>query len=178
MAWALALLAALLLWFGGVAPIWSLYDARAVTLDQKQALAGRMAALAQSLPVLRKSAASGPSGDAQSLLEGATDAIASAGLLGRVQAMAAQAGVTLASIEALPTETPGGPTSYRRISLRVSVSGPWGQMIALLRAFDQATPRMLVDDLQLRVLQGHADHDAAPLDGSLTVTALRAGSAP
>ena len=178
LAWGLAVATVLLVWVAGIMPVWSWYDARTELLDRRQALAGRMAALARSLPALQAMAAAGGGGDTPVLLEGATDAIASAKLLGGVQAMAGQVGVLLASVEALPGEAPGGAALYRRISLRVSINGNWDRIVGLLQALEQATPRLLVDDMHLRALQGRAGADAETLDGSLTITALRAGAAP
>jgi hypothetical protein len=68
--------------------------------------------------------------------------------------------------EAAPAE------GYRRIGLRVAITGSWEALLELLRSLDQATPRMLIDDLQMRILQTRGDA-ASRLDTSFTIAALR-----
>lgn len=172
-----AILACATVWLALVSPLRSWYDERAETLERREALAVRMSALVSSIPALRDATAKRPSAEAPALLAGASDAIASATLLGKVQAMAAQAGAPLSSVEAMPAEALPGDAAYRRISLRIAFSAPWDAVVSLLQALEQANPRMLVDDLQLHALLNRAGGDATQLDASLTVTALRGSQA-
>lgn len=178
----LAILALVILWLGLVSPALAWYADRADTLDQQRAVAARMAALADSLPDLQRLAAE-TAGAAEPLavLEGATDAVAGATLQELVQDMANQSRASLASVETLPAEQRG---AYRRIALRVSVSADWPVLVQFLAAVEQATPRMLIDDLQLRGqsarlrLVGTAAAGPPPVEASLTIIAFRAGSGP
>ena len=169
----LALIVLLTAWFAVAAPLLDWYAERGARLDQRLVLARRMAALAATLPRLRQAeAGAATSGIAPSmLLEGATDAVAAATLQERVQDMARQAGVSLASAETLPA-TPAG--AYRRIGLRVSLSGPWPVLVTLLEQVEQASPRMLLDDLQLHGPRMVAPPPNPPLEAGFTVFAFRA----
>ena len=171
LAMAVTLLAALLIWFGCIAPALGWYAARRDYLEQQQALAARMRAVASTAPALQRildnaaSAAPAPT----AVLEGASDAIAGATLQQAVQDMAAKAGASISSAELLPAEPVG---SFRRISLHVSVNGPWTVLMALLGAIAQATPRMLVDDLSLRESLALGQADVHPLAAGFTVIAF------
>ncbi len=172
LALAIAVVAACVLWFGLVLPVVGWHDARADRLDQLRARATRMDALAASLPGLRRQVASLSTDLApQSLLEGASDAVAGATLQERVQAMAVEAGTPLTSAEALPAEPAG---SYRRIGLRISVAAPYPVLANLLAAIAEATPRMLVDDLQIEAPPLGLRSAQLPMDATLTVLAFRA----
>jgi general secretion pathway protein M len=160
------------LWFGVAAPLIGWYQAEAEALTQRQSLLRHMQALADTLPALEHSpAAAKPA--APALLSGSTDALAAAAMQSAVQSMASRSGVELASMETLPAE-PRGP--YRRIGLRVALTAPWPAVVGLLRAAGQGQPRMLVDDVQLRVtpVQGHSS--AAPIGASFTLLAFRAAN--
>jgi general secretion pathway protein M len=183
----IALIALALLWLGMAAPLLDWHAARAERLEQRAMLARRMTSLARDLPALRAAAsgrpAEGPTGGA--LLEGATDAVAAASLQQRVQDMAAQAGASLSSVETLPASQIGsngasanGASAYRRIGVHVALNASWTVLIGLLRQIEAASPRMLVDDLQV-----HAGHSVTPppdppLDAGFTVFAFRAASSP
>jgi hypothetical protein len=180
----LALIFLAALWLGVVAPLIARYDARMDMLRQREAVARHMASVAEMLPVLQHQlltdAAKLPSSDM--LLAGASDPIAGAALQGLVQDFASQAGATLTSAEILPGQPAG---SYRRIGLRVSISGAqWPVLVRLLRSIAQSTPRMLVDDLQLRASPVNLPRQAAgqgggppPVGASFTILAFRPGTA-
>ena len=114
-------------------------------MDQRATLARCMAQIAAGLPELERAA----------------QADRTAGL---------QAGAPLSSTEALPTETVG---AYRRIRLRIALSAPLPAVVGLMQALDQARPRMLVDDLQLRAAPVLARRDNPPLDISMLVVSFR-----
>ena len=171
---AVAIAAALLLalCFGVVLPLAALHASRAESLDRQSVLAGRMRTVAASLPALRRRAATLAAGPApRTLLEGASDAVAGAALQEQVQAMAVEAGSPLTSAETLPAEPAG---AYRRISLRVSLSAPYTTLVHLLAAIADATPRMLVDDLQVQAPPLGLRSAVLPMDATLTVLAFRA----
>jgi general secretion pathway protein M len=169
------------LWFGVAAPLLGWYADRAVELENRRAVARRMAALAETLPELRlqaqsvaAAAAPGRTG-VEDTLEGTSDAIAGAVLQQRLQEMAARAGAPLSSAEALPGEPAG---AYRRIGVRVSLSTHWPALVRLLQAVAQAgSPRMLVDDLQLRSSPILLRAGPRPMEASFTVIAFRSGAA-
>ena len=171
---ALGLLAAVLAaaWLGAAAPLLDLYRDRMEALEQRATLARRMAQLAKTLPELERAAqadrTAGPQADA--VLTQPTDAVAAAAMLQAVQDMAARAGAPLSSTETLPAETVG---AYRRIRLRIAFSAPLPAVANVLQALDQARPRLLVDDLQLRAAPVLTGRDQPPLDASMLVMAFR-----
>ena len=174
----LAVLVVLVFWAAVVSPLVGWYDARDEALQQRRALAARMAGLAAELPKLdraaAKVAAEGPPPGA--MLDQPSDAVASAALQQRVQDIAAKAGATLSSTEALPAEAAG---AYRRVRLRVALTAHWPVLVKMLEAIAlQAAPQMLVDDVQLRSAPVLLDRGDPPLDASLTILALRAGTEP
>ncbi|MDO9712294.1 type II secretion system protein GspM [Paracraurococcus lichenis] len=164
-------------WAGLVAPLLDWYAMRAEEVQARRAVARRMAEIAESLPALRDQArqAAEPTRAATgAVLEGASDPIAAAELQGRLQQMAARAGAPLSSAEALPGEAAG---AWRRIGLRIAVNAPWPAVVRLLQAVATATPRMLVDDLQLRAPALLLRTGPRPMDASFTVYAFRAAEA-
>jgi general secretion pathway protein M len=164
-----------MLWLGLVQPLLSWYADRATTLLEQRALADRMESLAASLPALRRQAEAGAGGrTAANLgLSDTSDSVASATLQEQVQAMATAAGAMLASVETLPAESAG---AWRRIGLRVTLTTPWPVLVGVLRALDEATPRLLVDDLHVHGSVLAAQPVAPPLQTSFTVYAFRAGT--
>jgi general secretion pathway protein M len=169
------LLACFALWSGVAQPLAEWYNSRAETLLEQRALAERMDGLAASLPALRQMVAAGAGNReaAGATLTGASDSVASATLQERVQAMATAAGATLSSVETLPAESTG---AWRRIGLRVSLTVSWPVLINLLRALDEATPRMLVDDLHVHGTVLVAHPVVLPLPTAFTVYAFRPGT--
>ena len=172
---AIVAVALMVLWFGIVLPLAGWHAARGEAIERQRALVSRMEALAASLPALRQRAATLASGPApQALLEGSSDAVAGAALQEQVQAMAVEAGSPLTSAEALPAEPAG---AYRRIGLRVALSAPYPVLVHLLAAIADATPRMLVDDLQVQAPPLGLRSVVLPMDATLTVLAFRAKEA-
>lgn len=172
---ALALTATVLaaLWVGAAQPLIAWHAARAEALAQHQALLQRMTALIATLPRLQREASQAHS-PAAALLTGASDAIAGATLQTAVQRMATAAGASLRSLETLPAEPSG---HYRRISLRVSTAAPWPVLIALMRSIEQAAPRMLIDNLQLRAPPVGLRKATTPISAAFTIVAFRAAPA-
>ena len=168
-------LAILALWVGGAMPIIGWYDDRDADLMRRSALAGRMAMLASDLPVLRERAApavrTGTDNDA--LLVGDSDAIASASLQERLQAMFLQAGVALNSIETVPGEN---AHQFRRIRLRISFNASWPVLIALLKSLHVATPILLVDEIQVQPALHRISTAPGTYDVTCSVFAFRAAT--
>lgn len=170
----LALLVVAVIWLGVASPALAWFAERADLLSRQQTLAARMASLAASGPALQRrvaqmnEAAPAP----QTVLEGATDAVAGAALQQAVQDMAARTGATVTSAEALPADDAG---TYRRISLHVTVNGSWPSIVALFGAVADAAPRMLVDDVSLRPALALGATDRHPLEASFTIIAFHTG---
>lgn len=173
LALALLLLVMAAAWAAVAAPLLDCHASRAESLQQRSVLARRMAQVAAGLPELQRqaaaAAATGPV--AATLLDGSTDAVAGARLQQLIQDMAGGSGATLSSTETLPAET---VAAYRRIAVRVALSAPWSVLVKLLRAVEQASPQMLVDDLQIRGARQFGITGELPLDASFTVLGFRA----
>ena len=173
LAMALTLLAALVLWRGAVAPLADWYAARTEALAARMALAAHMQAIAARLPELRRIAAS-IAAPAPALLEGNSDALAAARLQELVGGLASEAGATPTSLETLPSEQRG---SFRRVGIRITLAAPWPHLVSLMAAIEQAHPRMLLDDLELRGVPARSRNEAEPVSASFAVYAFR-GAAP
>ncbi len=165
-------------WVAAVQPLADWYADRADSLAQRTALARRMTDLAASLPALAGQLTGGgtpagnpPRGMVGATLAGNTDAVAGADLQQRVQEMAVRAGVTVTSTETLPAAAAG---AYRRIALHLSVNATWPVLVALLQTMGQASPRMLIDDLQVRGSRLMTQPAEPPLEVSFTVFGFRA----
>ncbi len=168
----IALLLAAAVWAVLVDPLLGWHARLVGAVENRGAVARRMAAVAETLPELRRQAAAGAEQPvAAALLEGATDALAGAALQVRVRELAAQAEASLTSSETLPAEAAGG---FRRIGVRVSVTGTWPVLVRLLREVGQASPGMLVDDVQMQAAPSLVSGAARPLAVTLTVLAFRA----
>lgn len=177
LALALALLVLGVVWVTLAAPLIDWHADRAAALEQRGALVRRMAELAASLPNLQAQLAHPAEGGKteNAALPGESDAIAGADLQQRVQEMANRAGVTLSSTRTLPATSSG---DYRRIGLHMSSTATGPVLIALLLAIDQAAPRMLVDDLQLRSAASVVQPVEPTLEVSFTIYAFRDAATP
>ncbi|MGI4747391.1 MAG: type II secretion system protein GspM [Janthinobacterium lividum] len=172
LALAIAAVILLLLWEAVGSPLIGWYQDRTQAMADRRALVAHMETLAADLPALRRAAASGATRSGPvALIEGSSDAVAAAALQEKVQQMAAALGATLSSTESLPASQAG---AYRRVGVRISVSATFEVMVRLIAAIEQASPSMLIDDLQLHgsriLLQA-----STPLEGALTVMAFRSG---
>jgi general secretion pathway protein M len=131
-----------------VAPVVELYAERQAGLEDRRTMLPHLLAAADELPVLRARVAQLRA--AVSLrkvtLEGASDAIASADLESRIDTLATSVGATIGSTEALPAEARG---DYRRIGLRLALSGSYETLVKLIARIEAATPPLIVDNLQI-----------------------------
>ena len=175
LALAITVVVVAIIWLGAIAPALGWYIGRAEYLVQQQTLAARMQSVAGSTSSLqqRLAAASAAAPETATMLAGATDAVAGANLQQAIQDIATHAGAAVLSAEMLPATAAG---SYRRIGVHVSVTGSWPELTQLLASALQATPRMLVDDVQLHQTLALGARDANPMQASLTVIAFSTGS--
>lgn len=176
MALALALIALALVYLSVAAPLVGLFAQRQQEIAARRALLLRLQAAAAELPGLRaRLARLRAERRARTLtLAGATDAIASANLESRIDAVARSVGATIGSTEILPAE-PRGP--YRRIGLRLVLSGRYETLVNLLARIETVRPPLVVDNLQLHgPLMRPGMHKAATLDAGLDVYGLRAAT--
>ncbi len=145
-------------------------------------LASRLVAAARELPALRARLAEqrATASTSKITLDGANDAIASANLQSRVEALATSLGVTLGSTEALPAVDRGGDRSgFRRIGLRISVSGEYENLVRLFAAIDASVPPLVLDNLQIRTVMRPATVAAnGKIDSGFEVYGVRSNDTP
>jgi hypothetical protein len=165
----------LVLWFGLGAPLLQWHAERAATLVERRELARRMQDLLAEIPDLQRRASQEPKVvGADSLLAGDSDAIAAAALQEKVQAIAAETGATVSSAEILPAQELGG---YRRIGLKIAVyARVWSGLVRLLQGMQQATPKMLVGELEIRAMPTRSEAVDVPVSATITVLAYRAAA--
>jgi general secretion pathway protein M len=145
-------LAILCLVLGGVylllvSPVLDLYAQREATLADRRILTPRLSAAAAELPELRARLAElqAAATTRKIALDGASDAIAAANLQSRIEELASAAGVTIGSTEGLAAENRG---AYRRIGLRLAISGDYDAMVKLLAAIETAAPPLILSNVQ------------------------------
>ena len=176
LALALTAIVLVIVWFGVLAPVLQWYGARTDTLLRDRQFAARMISVAASAPALQRELAQADlAPPPRAVFEGATDGIAGAALQQAMQDIAGHAGATVLSAEILPVQT---ASAYHRIGVRLTVSAPWPQLVGLLEATLQATPRMLVDDLTIRQTDITGGRELRPMEAAFTVTGLHSPGAP
>ena len=178
--WALivALLALSAAYLLVVAPLGELYAERQAALENRRILLPRLMSAADELPGLRARASElrAAAGTHEITLEGASDAIASADLQGRIEELGASVGATIGSTESLPAEARGG---YRRIGLRYVLSGSYETLVKLLARIEAATPPLVSDNLHIHgVLRRPGTPAASGLDAGLDVYGFRSNEGP
>jgi Tfp pilus assembly protein PilO len=172
---ALGLLLAVLAtaWLTVAAPLRSFYTDREEQVVQRRALLRKLDSLAAELPTLKARVATlrGSIDKNRVTLDGASDAIASALLQGHIEQDAALAGVTLGSTEILPTQAQG---EYRRIGLRLMISGSYEALTKFLSELETAAPPLVVSEMQIRGTQWRVGIKAkSGLDASLEIYGFR-----
>jgi general secretion pathway protein M len=177
---ALAILLILLLaiWQGAVGPLLELYGDRADELEMSRQHVAMMTRLNEQLPGLKQKWEQGQrSGAPQKslVIDGANDALAAASLQDQLRGMATNAGTTLVSVENLPPDT--APGAYHRIGLKISLNARWPVLVALLKAIEESSPPLLVDDVQIHGSPLPTLNQTRGLDASFAIYALRSGSA-
>lgn len=174
LALALLVLAVLVLLFGIAEPLVGWYGAREQTLNESAVLLRHMRALAAEIPSLEQATRSG-SGTGQSdaaLIKAPNDTVAAAMLQQRVQALASESGIVVASVEVMPGESIG---PFRKIALRVALQGEYSALVAMLGRMEGEQPRILLADLSLRRRIELASPNAIHVDAGLIVSVLRKG---
>jgi general secretion pathway protein M len=156
-------------------PLLNLYADNAERIATRRALVAKLHRVSQELPALSarvaqlRSAASSQS----VTLEGGSDAIALATLQGRIEELASAAGVTIGSTESIPAEAQG---PYRRLGLRLVLSGPYNAVIRLLASLEKTNPPLIVDNLQIHAIQRRPGTPMADsLDTNIEIYAYRTG---
>jgi general secretion pathway protein M len=176
-------LAILCLVLGGVyllliSPVIDLYSEREATLADRRMLAPRLSAAAAELPELRARLAElqAAATTRDIVIDGASDAIAAANLQSRIEELASSAGVTIGSTEGLAAENRGG---YRRIGLRLAISGDYDGIIKLLAAIETTAPPLVLSNVQFHgVLRPTAQAQSSRLDAGFEVYGFRRTDAP
>ena len=173
---ALALLLLLLAatYLAVAAPLLEFYSERSLLAQSRTALLRKLDVVGAELPALHARVAKlSVAMDSHKLtLDGASDAIAAARLQGRIEPLATGSGMTIGSTEILTSEAQG---DYRRIGLRLIVSGSYESLLKLLAAVEKATPPLVVDNLQIRSLQHRlGNRQLRGLDASFDVFGFRA----
>ena len=161
-----------------VAPVLDSYHQREETLADKRMLAQRLNAVAAGLPGLRAQLAGLQAAASTRKIEfdGTSDAIALANLQSRIEELATATGVTISSTEAVPAESRG---IYRRIGLRLAISGEYAAIVKLLGGIDGATPPMVLSNLQIHVvMHPREDSPDARLDAGFEMYGFRNIEAP
>ena len=157
------------------APLVELYADRAALIETRHSLLIKLRSVAAGLPALRTRVTNlrAESDTSKVTLDGSTDAIASAALQGRIEGLAGAAGVTIGSTEGLPVEVRG---PYRRIGLRLVLSGSYESLVTLLARLEAAVPPTIVDNMQFHAFQKRpgARSSTPPLDASFEVYGFRA----
>jgi general secretion pathway protein M len=110
------------------------------------------------------------------VLDGTSDAIASANLQRRIEELGTSTGVTISSTEAVAAENRG---AYRRIGLRLAVSAGYAAIVKLLGAINAAAPPLVLSNLQIHgIVRPTGDQSNARLDAGLEVYGFRNSEAP
>jgi hypothetical protein len=156
---ALVLVLLVLPWAAAVGGAWRRADLLERQLDADRRLVGRAAELRADLEETERLRAA-------AFLDGPTEALAAAGLQGRLAAMAAAAGGDLLSSETLSAEDDGG---LRRLAVRASVDASPDGLRDLLHRIETAAPVLSVAALTLRP----RDPQGRRLDVLLTVRGWR-----
>jgi general secretion pathway protein L len=156
-----------------VAPLVEFYAERTTKIEERRMLVPRLAAAAAELPRLRaRVAALHAAARARHVtLDGASDAIASANLENRIEQLAASLGATVGSTESLTAQSRG---DYRRIGVRLVLSGPYDTLVKLIAALETAAPPLIVANLQIHGILGRPgmQHSSA-IDAGLDVYGFR-----
>jgi hypothetical protein len=153
-----------------VAPIQDFFGERAEGLAERQTTLGRYSSVSgQEDAVLAYAKQVADSNTRGELVAGASAGIVDANLQAQLKALSEQAGVTVRSIQTLPTKTVRGAVL---VGARIDVSGPIGPLHALTRALEGETPLLLIFAASVR---GQANFwGITPADGNQVEPVLEA----
>jgi general secretion pathway protein M len=170
LALAIAVLGVAVIYLVIASPVIQFYGERADLLERRVAMAGRYEALARELPALRAADKTWRDrSGGELLLEGSSDAIASAALQAAMKSLVEDAGAKLSSSEVLQ---PAADGNFRRVGLRLVFSGDLKLVTAVLRGVETSRPILSVGDFSLHAGSASADDsdEAAGGGDSLAVT--------
>lgn len=181
---ALGLLAAAALGvvLGVVAPLNALEESLGRDIAfYRRALAQHQAVAARRGELQRAAELADPQATAELLLEGATDAAATAGLHERLRELIAASRASLISIQALPAAeaapqaagqaaATGGP---RRVALRVQFAADLPGFQRIVHALESGRPAVAVTSMYLRARTARATGLVNPLDVQMDLVAFR-----
>jgi Tfp pilus assembly protein PilO len=156
-----------------VAPLLGLHADRAALLATRELLRDKIVAAAAELPQLRAQASelSATSDAQQATLRGSSDAIAMANLQNRVGELATSAGASISGTETLPPEL---RDYYRRIGLRIALSGSFESLMTFFSGLETSTTPLIVDNLQIHNVQSRAgSSQISRLDAAVDVYGFR-----
>ena len=156
-----------------VSPLLSLYSDRSLMLANRASLRDKIVAAAAELPQVRaKANALSATSDVQpTTLEGSSDPVAMANLQNRVEELAAWAGAAISSTETLPPEA---RDYYRRIGLRVVLSGSFPSLVTFFSALETSATPVIMDNLQLHNIQSRVgSNPISHLDATVDVYGFR-----
>jgi Tfp pilus assembly protein PilO len=156
-----------------VAPLIEFHAEQAAVIETREALLAKQRAVAAELTALRARVAEiRAAGDSRKVtLDGATDALASASLQGRVEELAREAGVTIGSTESLPAEVRG---SHRRLGVRMVLRGSYESLVTLLARAGAAVPPLVIDNVHIRAFQKRPGNvPVASLDATIEIYGFR-----
>lgn len=169
----IAMFAVVLAWFGAVQPALGWYHDRQQWLADRQETLDHMRQVAAQLPALQGDAAK-PRQHTDladnEMLSGATDGVAAAQLLQRVESIAAGRGARLSAVETPAAET---IKDWRKISLRVTLKATAPAVMDFLRAVQTDTPRILVDDLEFHCDVAQRQQAACVVMASMLLSAFK-----
>jgi hypothetical protein len=153
-----------------ISPTLALYDDRAERLQQRAAMAERYQNLVRELPSLQiadKQWRDGSGGEL--LLDGQSDAVASAALQAQMKSLVEEAGAKLSSAEVIAGRDDG---RFRRVGLRVVFSGDFKLVTTVFRGMETARPKLYVGDFDLHAggASKSSDEDSDEDSGALAVT--------
>lgn len=168
----LCVLAAVAFYAGAAAPLLGAYRAREARLQDMAERIERLQRGAAEIPALGRAveAARSRTDLGELTLPGTTDSIAAANLQALVARLATAAGSGIVTTEILPAQT---QDPFRRIGIRVALSGDLPAIVALLRGIDEARPALVVDRFELRGAAGAAELRGTPLATTIDVYGFR-----
>ena len=175
LAMAIAALGLAVFYFLAVSPFLNFYQDQAQQLAQRTEMAQRFKALARDLPDLRVADKKWRDQfGGELLLNGSSDAIASAAIQTMMKSTVEDAGAKLTSAEILPEKTEG---DFRRVGIRVAFSGDVKLVSAVLRSLETVHPVLFAGDFDLHAGSEAADDDGGDdgLSVTLDVYGFRAG---
>ena len=130
-----------------VMPLQGFYDANAQTLQDRRDVLRRYESAVANLPGLRNGSEQRDREQGGGLLlDGSSDAVASADLQSTLKGLVEEGGATIESAQTLPPETLG---NFRRVGVRVSFSGGLDLLTAVLLGVETASPVLSVGGLEL-----------------------------